>query len=197
LIISKIMGKAELRTDLQKGMRLLDSSQRTGKSRDACKNLIRTPEFQNSGTIMVYLALPHEVDTHEIILAGWQGGKVVCVPKISWQQRRMIPVRLNTLETEFSTEVAGLRNPIEGFPVPFEEIDMIVIPGLGFDRKGNRLGRGGAYYDKFLSNGQLKAVRCGLAFEQQLIDSVPTDKYDEPIDLLVTDKQALRFKRND
>ncbi len=81
---------------------------------------------------MMYLSLPHELDTSEAILTAWQMGKTVVVPKISWQQRHMIPVEINSLETGFSEEVMGLRNPITGVPVPFEEIDMVVAPGLGF-----------------------------------------------------------------
>lgn len=189
------MEKDQLRTELQNGVRSIAPSQRAEKSRKACGNLIRTPEFRNAGTVMAYLALPDEIDTHEIILAGWQQEKLMCAPRISWQQRHMIPVRLNTLETEFSTEVANLPNPTEGVPVPFEEIDLIVIPGLGFDESGNRLGRGGSYYDRFLSNEKIDAIRCGLCFDRQLIDYVPTKHYDESMDLVVTDERVIRFKR--
>lgn len=189
------MTKEQLRTKLQRDIRSISSSDREQKSRKACKNVIQTPEFQQAGTVMVYLALPDEIDTHEIILAGWQQNKLVCAPKISWRQRHMIPVRISTLETGFSTEVANLRNPTEGTPVPFGEIDFIVIPGLGFDKNGSRLGRGASYYDRFLSNHEIKGVRCGLGFEKQLIDYVPVKHYDEPMDLVITDRQVIRCKR--
>jgi 5-formyltetrahydrofolate cyclo-ligase len=85
----------------------------------------------------------------------------------------MIPVRINSLETGFSTEATGLRNPITGVPIPIKEIDLVVAPALGFDREGNRLGRGGSYYDRFFANEVLKASRCGFVFSEQIIDSVP------------------------
>jgi len=146
--------------------------------------------------VMLYLSLPHEADTAQAILGAWQLDKTVLVPKVSWQQRHMIPVRINSLETGFSTESSGLRNPITGVPVPLQEIDLVVAPALGFDRKGNRLGRGGSYYDRFISNRELKASICGFAFEEQRIEAIPEDEHDEPVDFLVTDKQVIYFNND-
>ena len=190
------MDKGQLRQRLQKRLLELSDEQREQKSKKACRNLTSTPQFQSASVIMMYLSLPHEVDTSEAILCAWQLDKIVAVPKVSWQQRHMIPVRINSLETGFSTEVAGLRNPVTGVPVPFEEIDLIVTPGLGFDRKGNRLGRGGSYYDRFFANHELEASRCGFAFSEQLVDEVPMVSTDEPVDFLVTDGEILYFNHN-
>jgi len=140
---------------------------------------------------MMFLSLPHEVDTSEAILHAWQLGKAVAVPKISWQQRHMIPVRINSLETGFSTGASGLRNPIAGMPVPFGEIDLVVTPALGFDKKGNRLGRGGSYYDRFFANEELKAARCGFGFAEQIVELIPVTKHDEPVDIVVTDEEII------
>jgi len=187
------MDKEQLRLRLQKCLLEMTEEQRSEKSRKACRNLVSTPQFQSASAVMMYLSLPHEVDTSEAILYAWQLGKIVVVPKISWQQRHMIPVRINSLETGFSTEVAGLRNPITGVPVPFEEIDLVVAPALGFDRKGNRLGRGGSYYDRFFANKELKASKCGFAFAEQVIDSIPATSTDVSIDFLVTDEEVMYF----
>lgn len=185
------MDKERLRLRLQRRLLAISAEQRSEKSKKACRNLISTPQFQSASTVMMYLSMPQEVDTAEAILCAWQLGKVVAVPKISWQQRHMIPVRINSLETGFSTEVAGLRNPITAVPMPLQEIDLVVTPALGFDRKGNRLGRGGSYYDRFFANEELKAARCGFAFAEQLVDSVPVTKLDEPMNFLVTDEEII------
>jgi 5-formyltetrahydrofolate cyclo-ligase len=187
------MDKVQLRQELQKCLISMSVEQRKEKSRKACRNLIATPEFQNASTIMMYLSLPHELDTSDAILCAWQLGKTVVVPKVSWQQRHMIPVQINSLETGFSSEVAGLRNPITGAPVPFEDIDLVVAPGLGFDRRGNRLGRGGSYYDRFFTNKDLKAKKCGFAFAEQVLEQVPVTEHDVPVDFLVTDEEVLYF----
>lgn len=188
------MDKAELRRMLRNSLLAIPPKQRSEKSRKACRNLISTPQFQAASTVMLYLSLPHEVDTGEAILHAWQLSKTVVVPKISWQQRHMIPVQINSLETDVSTGVSDLRNPVAGVPVPFEEIDLVVAPALGFDRQGNRLGRGGSFYDRFFANEQLRALRCGLAFAEQLVDSIPVTDGDELVDFLVTDEEVMYFK---
>ena len=185
------MDKEQLRVRLQKCLLEMDEEERSKKSQKACRNLVSTPQFQKASTVMIYLSLPHEVDTSEVILYAWQNGKMIDVPKISWQQRHMIPVKINSLETGFSTGASGLRNPVTGVPMPIEELDLVVAPALGFDKKGNRLGRGGRFYDRFFANEQLNAPRCGFAFAEQLIDSVPVKEHDEPVDFLVTDKEIL------
>ena len=187
------MDKAQLRRKLLNCLLAISAEQRSEKSRKACQNLISMPQFQSASTVMMFLSLPHEVDTSEAILFAWQIGKVVAVPKISWQQRHMIPVQISSLETGISTGTDGLRNPITAVPVPFEDIDLVVTPALGFDRNGNRLGRGGSYYDRFFANAELKAPRCGFAFAEQLIDLIPVIEHDKPVDFLVTDEEIIYF----
>jgi len=187
------MDKAELRRELLNLLLSITTEQRNEKSRKACRNLISSEQFQEASTVMMFVSLPHEVDTSEAILHAWQRGKTVAVPKVSWQQRHMIAVKINSLETGFSTSSSGLRNPTAGVPVPFEDIDLVVTPALAFDKEGNRLGRGGCYYDRFFANAELKATRCGFGFAEQLIDSIPIADHDEAVDMLVTDEQVTYF----
>ena len=187
------MDKAQLRLKLKNCLLNIDELKRTEKSRQACKNLTEMPQFKEAQTVMLYLSLPYEIDTSEAILHCWQSGKTVAVPKISWEQRHMIPVQINSLDTGFSTGASGLRNPIAGAPVPFEDIDLVVTPALGFDKNGNRLGRGGSYYDRFFANEKLKAHKCGFAYAEQVLDSIPVTNHDEPVDSLVTDNGVMFF----
>ena len=187
------MDKEQLRRKLRKRLLEISGEQKSIKSKKACQNLVSTPQFQCASAIMMYLPLPDEVDISDAILCAWQLGKTVVVPKISLQQKHMIPVQINSLEMSFPAEAAGLRNPVAGVPVPFGKIDLIVTPALGFDRKGNRLGRGGSYYDKFFAHKEIRAQRCGFAFTEQLVDSVPVTDHDEPIDFLVTDENIIYF----
>jgi len=189
------MEKVELRQEMRNRLLALSAEQRKEKSCKACRNLISTEPYQDASIIMMYLSLPHEVDTTEAILHAWQLGKTVAVPKISWQQRHMIAVQITSLDTGFSTGAGGLRNPMTGVPIPFGQIDLVVTPALGFDRKGNRLGRGGSFYDRFFANKDLTAARCGLAFAEQILESVPTMEHDEPVELLVTDEEVVHCDR--
>lgn len=185
------MDKVELRRHLLNRLLALSDQQRQDKSRRACRNLIATRQFQEASTIMMFLSLPHEVDTSDAILQAWQLGKTVAVPKISWQPRHMIPVGISSLETGLSTGALGLRNPVDGVPISFDQIDLVVSPALGYDRQGHRLGRGAAFYDRFFANKTLTAARCGFAFIEQVVDSIPVTETDEPVDFLVTDEGII------
>ena len=192
------MDKEQLRVVLQKRLLDLSVEQASEKSSRACRNLVSTPQFQDSSqkVVMMFLSIAREVDTSEAILAAWQMGKIVAVPRISWQQRHMIPVQINSLQSDFSTDISPprrVRNPTKGVPVPFNEIDLVVTPGLAFDAAGNRLGRGSSYYDRFFANKEVKALRCGLAFAEQLVESVPVTATDVPMNFLVTDEKIMYF----
>ncbi len=194
------MEKRQLRAELKK--RLLELTNlpvagRFEKSKKACENLVSTPQFQRSAVIMIFLSLPYEIDTTPAVRNAWQHGKTVAVPKVDWRQKNMTPVRIDSLETGLAIEVAGLRNPVDGTRVPAGEIDLVVVPGIAFDRSGNRLGTGNAYYDKFFDDRNLVATRCGLAFSEQLIDSIPAEEHDKPMDLLVTDEEIIYFNKPD
>ncbi len=187
-----LMDKAELRRELRNRLLAMPPEQRKEKSKRACRNLIATEQYQDASIIMLFLSLPHEVDTSEAILQAWQLGKTIAVPKISWQQRHMIPVQITSLETGFDTGAGGLRNPVAGVPIPFGQIDLVVAPALGFDRHGNRLGRGGSFYDRFFANKEVIASRCGLAFAEQIMDSIPITASDQPVEFVVTDVEVIR-----
>jgi 5-formyltetrahydrofolate cyclo-ligase len=189
------MDKQQLRQQMRTQLWSYSVEQLVRMSQSACKNLTETPEFQNASTIMAFLSMPHEIDTTPFIVYAWQHTKAVAVPKISWQQRHMIPVQINSLETGIATEAGGLRNPVTGIPVPLEDIDLVITPGLAFDKNGNRLGRGGSYYDRFFPHEKLRAVKCGFAFSDQLVPVVPTTEYDQPIDMLVTNEGVTYFNK--
>jgi len=187
------MDKDELRKSLKKVISGITGQHREQMSKMACKNLASTRAFQKASGVMFYLSLPHEVDTTEAMLEAWQQEKTVVVPRILWHQGHMIPVQISTLEKDLTTVHSGLRNPVKGFPVPYEDIDLVIVPGLGFDDKGNRIGRGEGYYDSFFTHNDLKALRCGFAFEQQRVQSVPVTDNDQPIDFLVTEQNIIYF----
>jgi len=191
------MEKELLRQKLKKCLDNLSAEQKTEKSKKACQALIETPQFQDASVVMIYLSMPHEIDTSDAILHAWQLGKVVVVPKVLWNDGHMLPVRINSLDADFAQGVSGLRNPVKGKPMPFEEIDLVVAPGLGFDRNGNRLGRGGGYYDKFFAHHRLKAQKCGFAFAEQMVEDVPVNKHDVSVDFLVTDAEVIYLARSE
>src|SRR5262249_55537497 len=117
----------------------------------------------------------------------------------SWDQRRMMPMEINSLSSNHVETVhhgpnrVALREPIAGKPMPIDLIDLVLVPGLGFSAQGFRVGRGMGFYDRFLAQRDFHGVSCGLAFEEQVVESVPTDDHDVCVSMLVTDRAIRRF----
>jgi len=162
----------------------------------ACGNLLALPEFAAAETVMIYLSTHHEIDTASIALQCWADMKRVVAPKVSWEQRRMIPIEIKSLATDVREGALGVREPLEGLPVPVDDLDLVIVPGLGFDESGMRLGRGRGFYDRFLSHPDFRALPCGLALEEQVVPEVPHDDSDMRVHVLVTDERVRRFSRD-
>jgi 5-formyltetrahydrofolate cyclo-ligase len=187
------MVKQSIRLQLRDRIKSIPHEDLHRKSIAACEKLCETEEFARASVVMLFLSLPDEVDTSHAILRVFQQDKTVVTPSILWHQRHLIPVTMSSLECELVHDRHGLRHPADGQPVPADQIDLVVVPGLGFDRQGNRLGRGGGFYDRFLGRDDFQGVSCGLAFEEQVIDEIPVSEHDISLDLLVTDRQVRRF----
>ena len=105
----------------------------------------------------------------------------------------MIAIEINSLETGLTEDTNGLRSPTTGVPVPAEDIDLIVTPGLAFDATGGRLGRGGGYYDTFFANKDLDAVEMGFCFSEQIVEEVPMNEHDRRVDVVVSDDGVIEI----
>ena len=189
------MGKCHLRQQIKNTLKQLLATELQQKSRDACANLCSTEEFRQARVIMLFLSLECEIDTTLALQSAFSEEKTVLVPKVIWGDSKIVPVRFTTLDDECEPDRYGLRNPIRAEIVPAGEIDLVVVPGLAFDTQANRLGRGGGFYDRFLADPSLQACRCGFAFHEQLLPEVPAEPMDLPVDMLVTDRQILRFEK--
>lgn len=145
---------------------------------------------------MVYLEIPHELHTLDIVNAVLAAHKTLLSPVVLPGDKMMHAGKLQgPNDPDLIISDYGIREPIHSPPWPIELIDFIVVPAMAFDNQGNRLGRGGGYYDRFLSQPGLRAFKCGLAFDEQLLPAVPMHKHDMPVDAVVTDTQVLRVTR--
>jgi len=185
--------KKELRQQLRQRMTSITADELHERSVAACRLLFSQPEYQRAEILMIFLSAATEVDTSQIALQAWADLKRVLAPRVSWEQRRMLPVEIKSLTSDVREGMMGIREPLGGFPIPVADIDLVVVPGLGFDERGNRLGRGRGFYDRFLSHSDFRGVSCALAIEEQVVEHVPTAANDIRVDMLVTDRQVRRF----
>ena len=187
--------KKEFRQTLRGVLNAITPDQRHVRSARAWKLLFDQPEYRRAEVIMLFLSLPHEVDTGGLVLQAWEDRKRILSPRVSWEQRRMIPIEIHSLDQDVERPGAGPPEPVSGVPFPVEYIDLVIVPGLGFDLLGNRLGRGRGFYDRFLAQDEFKGVSCGLSFEDQVVPNLPVGPSDMQVDMLVTDQHVRRFGR--
>ncbi len=185
--------KKALRNELRQRLRRIGEDELAERSHAAAQRLFDEPVFDRARVVMIFLSMPNEIDTRPIALRCWQRQKTVTAPLVHFEQRHMIPVVIRSLNDPMDTDERGLSNPVEGGPMPIEDIDLLIVPGLGFDPQGHRIGRGAGFYDRFLSQPGFRATTFGLSFDEQVVDTVPTQAHDVPLDGLITDRRTLRF----
>ncbi|KAJ6662785.1 hypothetical protein lerEdw1_010989 [Lerista edwardsae] len=192
--------KRALRAELKRRLRALSESEKLRQSRLLGGQVIGHPKYQASQRIAVFLSMPDEVQTEEIIKDIFQQGKVCFIPQYKPQSNHMDMVRLASCEeiallplTSWNIHQPAENDTREEALTAAEGLDLILMPGLGFDRTGNRLGRGKGYYDTYLErcmqHPKGKPYTIALAFKEQVCDAVPVTERDMKVDeILFEDK---------
>ena len=158
---------------------------RTEENEAVTAHFLQSALYHNARTVMCYVSMQSEVDTHSLIKTMIRDGKTVCVPKVTDRNGQMRAVLIRSWDDLECVGSFGILEPSkEAMSIKPTEIDLIVVPAIAFSRGGHRLGMGGGYYDRFLANTQ--AVRIGFAFSCQIKQSLPTDEWDVKMDYLVT-----------
>jgi 5-formyltetrahydrofolate cyclo-ligase len=164
-----------------------------------CREVLTSGLYRSASTLMLFLPLPppaSEPDLTAVAIDALASQKRLCLPRIDWEAGAMEPAAIDSLDTLVTTR-HGVREPAPppaSRPVPIEELDLILVPGLAFDLFGNRLGRGAGFYDRFLAGRQPGAVACGICFESQVIDRIPTDPWDIPVNVLATERRLITLR---
>lgn len=183
--------KAEIRKRIL-GMR--NALSREAIERDSLKimkTLEETDQILRASTLMVYLDFGSEVMTGDLIRWGWGAGKRIVVPFCRPASRELTACRIDGFD-ELEEGHYGIRAPRAGRlrPVSGGDIDAVIVPAVAFDRRGYRVGYGGGYYDRFLLKAP-RAAKIGAVFGCQMIDAVPADGHDLPVEMIVTEKERL------
>jgi 5-formyltetrahydrofolate cyclo-ligase len=161
------------------------------KSNQIKKRFFETKNFNQSLAILFYISYDNEVNTHDMIKECISNGKHVIVPVTDKENRRLIPSKLESWG-DLNRGAYGILEPRREHikEVSLDEIDLIVIPGVAFDKHGYRIGHGMGYYDRLLLSST-KAIHVGLSFEFQLVDEIPMEDHDIEVDKIVTEKRII------
>lgn len=187
--------KAEIRARMRALLTAMDEKQRHAASASACTKLTSLEAFEHASVVMLYMPMTNEIDVIPAAVKCFRLGKTVCVPKVDWDRGEIDPVEVTSLDDHvLDCDEHGVRSPKICQPILPSIIDLVVVPGLAYDAQGNRLGRGGGYYDRFLKRLRASAVTAGLVFDQQIVPRIPTKKHDVAVDIVVTDRRVSMAK---
>lgn len=150
----------------------------------------RLPEFKAAKTLLLYAPIHGEVDTHGIFERARQHGKQVAFPRVNGELLEAVLVKD---WAELQRGNFGVLEPAARKRLTIAKIDVVFVPGIAFDLKGHRLGYGKGFYDRFLARLKPGAEKIGLAYEFQVVDSLPVETHDVDLDAVVTEKRVLRF----
>ena len=180
--------KSLLRKRLRQILRAIPAGAKRKKAHKIAAKLVRNTVFKTSQAILMYASLPEEVPTRPLLRKALALGKKVYLPKVSRQGKYLEIYRVTDPAADLTKGMFGIWEPRaipsrKGKPA---ELDLVIVPGLGFDRKGRRLGHGGGYFDRFLKRAT-GAVKIGLAFREQVVKKIPTGPNDVRVDRVLTD----------
>lgn len=158
------------------------------KSLEIKDKLFSSSMFNKAHTVMFYVSREEEVETHGMIKEALEKGKRVAVPYSVVETNSIIASLISDPKKDLEKGPFGIFEPRKDSLklVPLEEIDLIIVPGVAFDEKNYRLGRGKGYYDRFLKSLPSRSVAIGICFDFQRLKSIPVEPHDVPVSLVIT-----------
>ena len=185
--------KAGLRSIIRARLDKISAAGRGASSLKLCTKLKEQPFFQAAATILFFAPLPDEIDIWPL-LAESLGKKICALPQFDAATQNYVARRVQNLQSEIVTGQFRVREPKSGCAkIPLEKFDLVLVPGVAFDLRGNRLGRGRGFYDRLLQN--VRGVKCGIAFDEQVVKEVPAEKSDVPVDFILTPTRCAKAAR--
>ena len=174
------MTKTERRAEARKRKKIMTTDDIDHRSRMLCEQVLQTPQYQQANTVYGYLPFNQEVDLTTLLSQALHDGKQVALPKCYGKEMRFILVTdLSRIQyTNF-----GMPEPVDDAPVASDFHALVIVPGLLFDHEGYRIGYGGGYYDRFLSQ-EPDHPTIGLCYDFQMTDQLPRHSHDLPVDVV-------------
>lgn len=191
--------KQKLKDEIFRKRKSLSRMEVDGKSTAIMEKLFSLNEFKDAKNIMVYVSFNNEADTIETIKELLKGKeenkKSIIVPYVEKNNPILQLSELNDFN-DLETRNFGILEPKEDKIKKFDanKLDLVIIPGIAFDKNGHRIGYGYGYYDRFLEKLNKNTTKIGLCYDFQLIEKIPEEKHDVPMDIVVTEKRVMKVQ---
>lgn len=180
--------KEKWRQEIRRRLYLQKAEDRLRRSDQIYAQIELDPVFRENGHVMIYVSREEEVGTRKLIQCALEKGKCVTVPSVDPVQNELIAVKINSLDEDLVPGTYGILEPRQSLRTPFcmDDLDLVIVPGLAFDRSNYRLGRGKGYYDRFLARLNDRTQVWGLGFDFQILDAIPHARHDIQLDRVIT-----------
>lgn len=175
------MDKKELRRNIRIKKEAMSESEIISKSQMLADKFLKSKEYLEASCIYGYLSYNQEVRTEGILAQALQDGKSVAVPKIFGEEMRFIYI---TGLEQIAPGYKGIPEPVADAPVADDVNALVLMPGIAFDMNGARIGYGGGFYDRFLSNEPYHKT-IALCYDFQVLENLPTEEFDIPVDKVI------------
>lgn len=188
------MDKNELRKKILKRRKELSNKDIVYLSNKIIDLLINTILYKNANYIMTYIDFRNEVKTEKLIKKSLEIGKKIIIPISLIESKKLLLSELKDYDKELTTGAYGILEPKKKYirEVTPEILDLIIVPGVVFDKRGYRIGYGGGYYDRFLLNINKSVPKVALAFDFQIVEKINEEKHDIPVDYIITEKGIIK-----
>lgn len=180
------MKKENIRRQMRARKALLDNQERLSAAERAFARLEESAAFMVAEHILMYHSLPDELSTHSF-LDKWQSRKHFYLPRVNGVNLDILPYNRSRL----SLGSFHIEEPTGDETASIDDIDMIIVPAVAYDRNGNRVGRGKGYYDRLLSDHSCHATTVGICYDFQVVDEIDAEPHDVAVDFVITDSRTF------
>ncbi|GBE06145.1 putative 5-formyltetrahydrofolate cyclo-ligase [bacterium BMS3Abin10] len=184
--------KRSVREVLLKKRDSINPVEKREKEKEIRRRLYRQSDFKKAKRVLFYVSFKSEVDTMLCLKHAFDINKRVVLPRVNGRKDKLDLYEIQAL-SDLESGFIGILEPDirKGRETKLKDIDLVIIPGAGFDDRGSRLGYGHGYYDKLLSGADRHIRTIALAFEEQVVPDIPTEAHDIGIDRIVTEKRII------
>lgn len=189
------MNKEAMRSEALARLAALTAEERRRASDEIALRLWSLPELESARVMLLYASMRTEVETDAIAAEAARRGIVLTYPRCLPQTRVLVLHRIGRHTELRGAGKFGIREPDPACPLAEVcDVDVALVPGLGWDRRGVRLGRGKGYYDRLFLNPAWRGFRCGLFYAAQEFERLAANRLDAPLDAVVTEREVVRFR---
>ena len=185
------MLKVKMRKQIFSVKQAIPDKEMVKQSSHLCDKLEKTHLWANSKIVLLYSNLSKEISVNQLIERGLKSNKIVALPRYDLKSGKYTASTIRSLK-DLVIGRHSIMEPFTSCPeIDMNQLDLVIVPGVAFDRNGGRLGRGGGYYDRVLK--KLNAIFCGVCFREQVVNQTPQELHDVKMDLTMTPDGKLDF----